>query len=110
MARITNAVKNKLNKMNRAAQDAVLGTRVQSMGYGGSHVVTTAQMSASAVILYNALATDGVFMYQLTRSGSNTATINGANIKHLRSGGSLTLYPTNSGSLAVGDIVNYFIA
>jgi hypothetical protein len=107
---ISNVIKNKLNKMNRAAQDATLGTRVQSMGYAGSTVITTAQMSASAVIVYNALATDGVFMYQVTRSGSNTAAITGANVKHLRSGGSLTIIPTNSGSLNAGDILNYFIA
>ena len=107
---ISNTIKNKLNKANRANADAVLGTRVQSMGYGGSLAITTAQMSASAVVIYNALATDGVFLYQLSRSGSNTATLNGANVKHLRSGGSLTLIPTNSGSFAVGDIVNYFIA
>lgn len=104
---ISNTIKNKLNKMNKAAQSAVLGTRIQNMGYGGSTVVTTAQMSASTVIIYNALANDGVFLYQVTRSGSN---LNQLGFKHLRSGGSLTIYPVNSGSFNAGDIIHYFIA
>lgn len=104
---ISNTTKNKMNKADRASQDALLGTRVQMMVYGGSVAVTTAQMSASAVTIYNSLATDGVFLYQVTRAGSP---LNQLGFKHLRSGGSLTIIPFNSGSFNANDIVNYILA
>lgn len=107
---ISNTTKNKLNKADRASQDALLGTRIQMMGYAGSALITTAIMSASSLTIYNALATDGIFMYELSRSGSKLTTLNGQNVKHSRSGGSLILMPVNSGSWANGDVVNYLIA
>jgi hypothetical protein len=101
---ISNAVKAKVNKMNRAAKDAQLGDRIA--GISGSAAVTTAQMSASAVIVYSALATGGGFMYQVTRSGSPLSELG---FYGLRSGGSLTVKPINSGSFTVGDVVTYLL-
>lgn len=105
---ISNTIKNKLNKMNRAAQDALLGTIIQNGQNGtGSTVVTTAQMSASAVVIYDVGATLGMYVYQVTRSGSN---LNSIGFKAARTGGSLTVMPVNTGSFVVGDVINYQIA
>ena len=101
---ISNTVKAKVNKMNRAAKDAQLGERIA--GISGSLAVTTAQMSASAIIIYSDQASGGGFMFQVTRSGSG---LNQLDFFGLRSGGSLTVNPINSGSFAVGDVVTYLL-
>ena len=108
MTAITTTQKNHLNKSNRASQDVALGTVLQNLQglTSGSLSVTTAQMSASAVTVYNDRATLGFFMFQVTRSGSTLATI----FQALRSGGSLTIVPPTTGSFLVGDKVNYLIA
>ncbi len=108
MTAISNAQKNRLNKMNRAAQDVSLGTVLQNLQglVSGSTAVTTAQMSASAVVLYNPQATLGFYMFQVTRGGSTLGTV----FQALRSGGSLTIVPPVSGSFLVGDKVNYLMA
>lgn len=107
MTAISSTTKAKLNKMNRAAQDASLGTVLQNLQgvVSGSLAVTTAQMSASAVVAYSPQATLGGYLFQVTRGGSSLATIYQA----LRSGGSLTLVPPVSGSFLVGDKINYLI-
>ena len=108
MTAISTTQKNHLNKMNRSAKDVSLGTVLQNLQglTSGSLSVTTAQMSASAVTVYNSAATLGFYMFQVTRSGSTLATIFNA----VRSGGSLTLVPPTTGSFLVGDKVNYLIA
>ena len=108
MAVITSTQKSHLNKMNRASKDVLLGDRINTMGYAGSAVVTLSQMSASAVTVYNALATGGVAIYSVARSGSPLYAPR--DFKHTRSGGSLTISPFNSGSLNVGDVISYLIA
>lgn len=101
---ISNALKAKVNKMNRAAKDVKLGDRIA--GVSGSVAVTAAQMSASAVILYSDQALGGGFMYQVTRSGSSLSELG---FYGLRSGGSLTVRVVNSGSFAVGDVITYIL-
>ena len=109
---ISNAIATKLNRMNRAAKDASLGTAVQTLQsqvgsvISGSVAVSTAQQSASAVVFYNALATQGGFLFGVTTGGSPLALVN---YKTARSGGSLTIIPYNSGSFTVGDAVNSII-
>lgn len=70
---ISNKVKKELNRMNRAADDAQLGTVIQnlmgSIGFSGSTVVTTAMMSASRVAFLNTNTTTG-FDFMALRSGS----------------------------------------
>lgn len=107
---ISNTTKTKLNKMNRASADAQLGTVIQSLQsvVTGSLSVTTAQMSASAVVIYDALSTLGIQLVNISRSGSWLAMNNA--FKYSRSGGSLTIMPVNSGSFNAGDVVNYLIA
>jgi hypothetical protein len=101
---ISNTIKAKVTKMNRAAQLAKLGERIA--GVSGSTAVTTAQMSASAVVAYNDQATGGGFLFQVARSGSSLAQ---SGFFGVRSGGSLTIQPMASGSFAVGDVVTYLL-
>lgn len=123
---ISNANKTKMNKMNRVAQNVSLGNIIQNLendvstagsdittlgtnGVSGSVVVIKAQMSASAVVVGFTGKTKGIFLYQVTDgvSGSNLSQLW---FRHTRSGSNLTVIPHDSGSLAVGDKINYFIA
>ena len=104
---VSATVKAKLNKMNRAAQDAELGEYVSYGVFGGSLVPSAAQISASAVTVYNALATNGFYQYQIFRSGSPLYVANG--YIPTRSGGSLTISVRNSGSFTANDVVQWLI-
>ena len=108
----------RLDKMNRAAQRATLGTDFLAAQtaitaletnrvYYTSACVTQVQQSASAVVLYNVNATNGGFTYQVFRSSSPLTLVNG--FKYARSGGSLTISPYASGSFTVGDLVEAVI-
>ena len=75
MSKITTTQKNHLNKMNRAAADVQLGTILQGLqGAGtfvsGSHTVTTAEASASRVVLTTGLTSVNGFYNSYLRSGS----------------------------------------
>lgn len=107
---ISNTIKDKLNKMNRAAKDALLGTFVQKVGLAsGSTLVTTAQMSASSVTIYDPALAGGnnMFLWQLYRSGSLISVTQGYVVT--RSGGSMTIVDRNSGSFITNDVIEYFI-
>jgi len=103
-----------LNKMNRAAQNATLGTKLGAAEtdidalealrvFSGSATLISSQMSASAVVFYNALATKSAAIFQVSRSGS---ALPNADYKYVRSGGSLTVSPAASGSFVVGDKIS----
>jgi hypothetical protein len=104
---VSNANKNKLNKMNRAAQDAQLGEHIQNAVFAGAVVPSAAQITGSAITVYNALATNGMYMIDVYRSGSKLA-LNNA-YKATRTGGSLVIAVVNSGSFTANDVVNYII-
>jgi len=75
MSQITTTQKNHLNKMNRASADVQLGTLLQGLqGAGtiitGSHTVTTAEASASRVVLTTGLTAVSGFFNSYLRSGS----------------------------------------
>jgi len=94
--------------MNRAAKDALLGTRLQLCGViSGSVGVSTAQQTGSAVTVYDALATQGGYLFSISTNGSPLDLV--AGFRAARSGGSLTIVPHASGSYTVGDAVNYII-
>jgi hypothetical protein len=71
-ASISTANKNKLNHMNRAAQNVQLGTMIQNMGFvsTGSLSVTAAQSNASRVEVPTGLASVGGYVALARRSGS----------------------------------------
>ena len=71
-AKISAANKTRLNKMNRASQNVLLGTMIQNMGFisTGSFTVTAAQMNASRVEVPTGLTSVGGFTAQGRRSGS----------------------------------------
>jgi hypothetical protein len=88
---ISTSQKAKLNKMNRAAKDVSLGDLVQQMAQnsvvtGSALVVTTPQMSASAVVI--ATGRTGVIgsIINWTRSGSHMGPV-----KVVNSGSNLTV-------------------
>jgi hypothetical protein len=107
-ASISTANKNRLNHMNRAAQNVNLGTMIQNMGVvsTGSWTVTAAQASASRVDIATGLASVGGFMLAARRSGSplHLAAYSGS------VPGTLIAIkdPTVTGSaIATGDIVSF---
>jgi len=71
-SQISTATKNKLNKMNRAAQEAGLGTIVQNVASirTGSAVVGNTEISASKVTIVPGLSTITGYQAQVFRSGS----------------------------------------
>jgi len=71
-SQISTATKNKLNKMNRAAQEAGLGTIVQNVASirCGSAVVGNTEISASKVTIVPGLSTITGYQAQVFRSGS----------------------------------------
>jgi hypothetical protein len=111
-SKISNANKAKLNKMNRAAKDATLGTVVQDLqsyvGVSGSILVTTAMMSASRVPIIDANCTKGK-MWQYVRSGSPLTTVK--ELVWTPASGCLILSATDleSGSILPNDQVYYMM-
>ena len=116
---ISASIKAKLNKMNRAAKDALLGDVIHSLQSGsitllglisvsGSHVVTVSEMSASRVPIIDTEMSVGK-IWQVVRSGSDVS----AQVKELawvKASGCLVLAGIggdSSGSLITGDVVTY---
>jgi len=64
---ITNAVKGFLNKMNEAARQAELGTRLQARGI---HTVTSAEGTAGTLDIDTGFANGEGFIVQIMRSGA----------------------------------------
>ncbi len=107
---ISNTTKAKLNKMNRAAADAQLGTIIQNLSAGfvptaGSVVVGNTEISASKVTIVGASAIHG-YLVDVFRSGSF---ISASGIYTEVSGSKLYVIPKTTGSWTpvAGDYVNY---
>jgi hypothetical protein len=117
MTALTTSMVNKLNKMNRAAKDATLGTRIAadeviitSLSAGavvsGSYTAVTADASASAITAQTSLASIKRVFAQTTRSGSVMADTNVA------ISGSKVVVTSASATyvVTVGDVVNYVVS
>jgi hypothetical protein len=110
--RITASQATKINRMNRAAQDVVLGTIIRQMGNiaTGSHTVTGAQQNASAIVIDTTLGSSTGQIVQLYRGGSPIFTSASA-FRVVNSAGSITIsgsYIGTSGLLiSASDIVNW---
>ncbi len=111
---ISNTQRNNLNRSNRAAKEAKLGSWLQGAVISASATIGTAEKSASAVVLYDALATQSGMIFRVyTSTGSPKDIVGGSPVfKGVRSGGSLTIssYSNSatgggSGSFTVSDIV-----
>lgn len=109
MANISASQKKNLNRMNRASKDVLLGDIVSNLQanatVSGSHVVTTAEATASKVIIATGLSTVKGFVGQDLRSGSpivNAKWVSGS------VAGTVVVSNSTSGSpLANGDILTY---
>lgn len=99
---LTSTNRTKVNKMNRAAEAANLGSRIV---VSGSHVVTSAQATASSITIQADIAAIAGEVVQVVRSGSNISAINVAT-----SGSNLVI---TSGSatykITAADEVNYIV-
>ena len=103
---LTTAKINKLNKSNRAAQDAALGTMVSKGVISGSLAVTSAQATASAISIDTGLNFAG-FMVQVFRSGS---AISASAIYAQPSSSSLVVLSKDAGfKITANDLVNYIV-
>ena len=125
---ISDANKTKMNKMNRVAKDTLLGNVIQNLqndtstagsdiislessgsGISGSLSVSLAQESASAVEIYSPLFTKGTYLYNISASSGSNVDITG--FINVRSGGSLTITPADTGgSFTQRQVINYIIS
>lgn len=99
----------KLNKMNRAAKDASLGTAVSNLETAsaakGVVTVSAAQASASAVAVTTGLTAVAGEIHNLYRSGSP---IRPDYLKGALSGGNINFTSASAGYvMAAGDIINW---
>ena len=110
---ISNATKNKLNKSNRAASDASLGTFVQNMGTyigkSGSYTAIASDASASSITIATGLTGVKGFLVQVYTSGSQKSSI-----KVINSGSNLTVTAGSAASstvpaIALNDVVNWLV-
>ena len=111
-AALSTKIKNQLNKMNRAAQNASLGTMIQNMGTlsSGSITVSAAQMNASRVEIPTGLATVGGFVVQGLRSGSPLnikATAGSVAGAILVENTTVVTTVTGGSQVAFGDVISY---
>lgn len=107
---ISDVVKSKLNKMNRAAQDALLGTVVQDLQNGfagivkGSYTVIAADQTAGSKTINTGITITG-FIVQVYRAGillsSYKVTATTTNLK----------VETNGSDYVVttGDVIKYIV-
>ena len=95
---------NKLNKMNRAAQDASLGTRIALAPISGSYVALTADASGSAITIATGQTDLTGHMVQASRSGSQLSIVNVVN-----SGSNLSITSGGTWKIAAGDVINYIV-
>jgi hypothetical protein len=105
MAQLSTANKTKLNKMNRAAKDAGLGTIVQTLtGISAG----SATMSGSEIDIDTGLASVSAWMVQASRSGSQGGKViyaaSASTAGHIKVSSGCV-----SGSLAANDVL-FFIA
>jgi len=107
IAKLTNAIASKLNRSNRAAQLANLGSWIQNAPISGSHAVTSGQASASAIVIQTNLTTVRGKMVNVYRSGSP---VSGSAIKVTSSGSNLNI-TSISGNwvIAASDEVDYIV-
>jgi hypothetical protein len=99
-----------LNRMNRASTSAAIGTRLNNLETGavvaGSHVVTSAQASASAITVQTTVSAIEGKMVQATRSGSQIY-----GVKCLTTGSNLNITSASPSLwvIAENDEVNYVV-
>ena len=98
----------KLNKMNRAAQDASLGTLLSGLETGavisGSYTALTADASGSAITITTGGTGLVGHIVQGYRSGSQLSVINVVN-----SGSNLDITSGGTWVITAGDIINYIV-
>jgi hypothetical protein len=107
---ISNAQRDKINKMNRAAQDASLGTVVQDLQglsvKSGTYTMVAADQTAGSKAIATGLGKNITgFMVQIYRAN---VLVSGATIT--KSSANLTI-ATNGSTYVVttGDVVNYIV-
>lgn len=106
-----------VNKMNTYAQRTALGTEVRRLGtlsdtlstnmvVAGSHVVTSAQASASAITIQTAVAVIEGRIVNASRSGSNLT-----GVKSLTTGSNINITSASPASwvIAADDEINYIV-
>ena len=108
---ITVAQKNHLNKMNKAAKDVLLGTKLVSLEglttlgtvVSGSYSVSSAEANGSRVVLTTGLSSVTGFFGSYLRSGSSIAvTFCAGSVA-----GTLTVLHNNSASLVPADVASF---
>ena len=107
MTNFSDAIKDKLNKSNRAMQDASGGTLLQKISDSfatGVLEVTEAQINASAISLDTGQSGATGFVVQRYLSGSQVS-----DIYVELSGGVLGIFPSTGSPLATGDVIHWMV-
>ena len=111
MTALTSTQINAIDKMNEASRRAGgMGTRLNTletnMVVAGSHVVTAAQASASAITIQTAVAAIEGRIVNASRSGSNLA-----GVKSLTTGSNINITSASPASwvIAADDQINYIV-
>jgi hypothetical protein len=107
---LSTANKTKLNKMNRAAQDASLGTLLGTLETNmitpAAHIVTVTEANASAVVIDSGLDTISGKIVQIFRSGSIVT----SDAFVTATGSALGIYPGAATYTVTGsDVINYLV-
>lgn len=122
MATLTNAEARRINRMNRAAQDTDLGTRVQVLEDGGagseiperlsaledmfgSHEVTAGEETAETLDIDSGNESAVGFIVQIYRAGVNVT----ADAEMSLASGVLTIDGATTYEVTEGDVINYII-
>lgn len=107
---LSTSQKTKINKMNRAAQDASLGTLVGTLEGNmitpATHVITVTEANASAVVIDSGLTSISGNIVNIVRSGSTVT----SDAFITTTGSALGIYPGAATYVVTGsDIINYIV-
>lgn len=107
---LSDAVVAKLNKMNRAAQDASLGTLLKGIGglypNAGTHTVTAGEATAGEAAIDTGMASASVFLVQVFRAGVNVL---GDGVVTLAAGVLTVADGASTYSITEDDVINYVV-
>lgn len=111
MTVLTSSQISKLNRMNRAAQDSVLGTRISLLDsqaiVRGSYTAVTADDTANKMVIASGLAAIAGWMVQIYRAGVDVtadAVVTVASTTNLQIADGGATY-----SVTAGDVLKYII-
>lgn len=107
---LADAIVTKLNRMNRAAQDALLGTILKGLGglqpNAGTHTATAGEATANEVVIDTGMTGATVFVVQIFRSNVN---VMGDAVVTLSDGVLTIADGASTYAVTAGDVIKYVV-